>query len=554
MARLSRWGRGHIAPLAVLGAALFAANLIVSVYRWLPSGSLHPALLPSFELLIAALIALLIVARTGRLYTAAAGGALLATALAAFALGEGAFRLLYARGFVPSADLALVRSAVLLFLPGDGLLTGMLAGFAVAITAILLFAVLFALFLVALLALGSIDRARVVPVAAVFGVVAIGAFLALGPSDSLTAAVVRGFSADDFEVRDFAREEPGGEQPGKEVSGTTEPEYGAPGLRDRDIYKFIIESYGITIFEREEISAQLVPALERFERRLSDDGFHVVSNFIEAPIFGGQSWLAEATFLTGNRIDRQSRYERLLEERPETITGFLREEADYYSLAIKPGTINGPWPEGEEIFGFDEVMTPYGGDFEYDGPWFSFVPIPDQFAIWTAHRRIAELREEGGPAADRPLYLHYQLVSSHTPFNRIPQVIEEWEELGDGSLYYDSDTQYFDNDYLSGTEYVEGYIASIRYVLEVIADYMTRYLDDDNESIFILYGDHQPGSVVTGRGASNSVPIHIVSRDDELLEAWRADYEFVDGIFPNQDYPHLPMSEMFPIVTQIAMQ
>ncbi len=558
MTQLSPRGYKRVAPSAVFAGAVLVANLIVSVYRWLPSGAPQQALVPSVEVLLAVLIALLLIVRTGRLYAAAAAGALIATALAAFGLGEGTFRLLYARGFVPSSDLALVRSAVLLFLPGDGLTTGVLAGVAVAVTAIVLFVVLFALFLAALQALQTMNGRPPLLIAGVLGIVAVGSLLAVGPSDTLTAAMVRGFSADEFEVRDIIRESSGeqikGEAPQPDEPEPPEVEYGAPGLRDRDIYKFIVESYGITIFEREEIRTELFSVIERFERRIVDDGFYSVSNFIEAPIFGGQSWLAEATFLTGNEIDRQSRYERLLGEDPDTITRFLRDRAGYYSLAVKPGTINGPWPEGREVFGFDEVMSAFEGDFGYDGPWFSFVPIPDQFAIWKAHRRIEELRADDGAAADRPLYLHYQLVSSHTPFNRIPQVIDTWEDLGDGSVYFDTETQYFDNDYLSGTEYVEGYIASIEYVLEVIAEYLIRHLDDDDESIVIIYGDHQPGSVVTGRDASNSVPLHIVSRDDELLEAWRADYGFVDGMFPNQDYPHLSMGEIFPIIAQVAMQ
>ncbi len=556
MGRLSPHGCRCAFPPVALVAALLTANLIVSIHRWLPAGTLHHALIPSFEVILAILIALLIFARTGRIHAAAAGGALIATALAAFSLGEGAFRLLYSRGFVPGSDFAYVRSAVLLFLPGDGLTTGLLAGGAIAITAAILLLVLYALFFGALRAMDRMDGVPPAFLAGVIAVAAIGAVFAVGPADTLTAAVVRGFSPDEFELRALARERAADEVADTEdAAPESDPvEYGAPGLRDRDIYKFIIESYGITIFEREEIRDELVPALERFERRLTDDRFHAVSNFIEAPIFGGQSWLAEATFLTGNSIDRQSRYERLLTEEPDTITRLLRETADYYSIAIKPGAINGPWPEGEEGFGFDEVMTAFEGDFGYDGPWFSFVPIPDQFAIWRVHRRIEELRNDDGPAADRPLYLHYQLVSSHIPWNRIPPVIENWEDLGDGSLYHDSETQYFDNDYLSGTEYVEGYIASIEYVLEVIAEYMTRYIDPDDQSIFILYGDHQPGSVVTGRDASNSVPLHIVSRDEELLHAWRSEHDFVDGFIPTQEYPHLPMSEVFPIIAEIAMQ
>ncbi|MFW6368638.1 MAG: hypothetical protein ACOCZ9_02765, partial [Spirochaetota bacterium] len=332
------------------------------------------------------------------------------------------------------------------------------------------------------------------------------------------------------------------------------PDYGAPGFKDRDIHVFVIESYGITIFEQDTIREAVQPKLEEVHTRLSDGGFHSVSNYLESPIFGGQSWLAEATFLSGNRIDRQGRYEQLIDDGSDTILRTLSEMADYYSVAIKPGSINGGWADEQEVFGFDEVLTAYDGHFEYEGPWFSFVPIPDQFAIWTAHNRIRELKQQDENANGRPLYVQYQLVSSHLPFNRIPAVIDDWSELGDGSLYHESDNQYFDNDYFRGDEYIEGYSAAVNYVLEIITQYMTRHVTDDDQSLFIVYGDHQPGTVVTGQNASRSVPIHVLSRDRELLRAWREDHGFTPGLIPDQERPHIPMEQMFPLMAEIASQ
>lgn len=556
-----------------LAPGVLLLSFLLNLYRILPSASLLWALVPTLEL-----FAMMAVIATSSLFlpgnriarviavTATSGAG---TVLAAWSFGEGALQMLYARAWEPVGDFPLIRSAVILLFPGEGALAG---NFAVAflVTGVVL---LFALHGIVFLVLsrlcarerkyegGSRGHAVAVGAALLVAVMLLGTTLE-DEHQSLSATVVQGLKGDDFAL-DGGSRQPGGEpavtedsEP-QDITGQDEstdpdpdPAWSAPGFRNRDIYVFIIESYGITIFENDEIREALLPRLEQFERELSNAGFHGVSNFIEAPIFGGQSWLSEATFLTGNQIDRQGRYEQLLQQGSETVLDYLADLADYYAVAVKPGMINGAWPEGREVLGFSEVMSPYYGDFGYQGPWFSFVPIPDQYAIWKAHERIQQIRES--EHGDRPLYMHYQLVSSHTPFNRIPEFFKDWSKLGDGSLYHDSATQYFDNDYLQGSEYVEGYIASIEYVLDTLEHYMARKIDSENESLFIIYGDHQPGSMVTGRGASNSVPIHIVSRDRELLDAWRNDYDYIDGYLPTQDYPHTPMSEMFNKISSVA--
>ena len=57
---------------------------------------------------------------------------------------------------------------------------------------------------------------------------------------------------------------------------------------------------------------------------------------------------------------------------------------------------------------------------------------------------------------------------------------------------------------------------SLAYALQVAGEYGARRVD--GETLLILLGDHQPAPVITGSGASNRVPVHVISGDEALLE------------------------------------
>ncbi|MFP4643820.1 MAG: hypothetical protein ACLFM0_05660 [Spirochaetales bacterium] len=553
-------------------AGLVVLNTLLGMYRLLPEASWSLAFLPTPELILV-LLPVLIGVGVGRGSRRVFPfvGAVVGTVFSAYSLGEGAIQFLYSRAWEPLADYPLIRGAVLLISPGDGMIVDIIMAAVLVATALVLFMAFFGVLALVSSAL-SYERERkpthardgIAAATSTLVVAAIAGTIATSPAQALSVRLVGALQGDDFTIAATAldarqepentseRAEPQAEDTEPQRETEQAPDYGAPGFRDRDIYKFIVESYGITIFENEEIEEVVVPKIREMETRLNDAGYHSVSNFIRSPILGGQSWLAEATFLTGNEIDRQGRYEKLMEQGSRSIIKELEEKADYYSLAVKPGSINGHWESEAEALGFNEVMTAYDEDFGYEGPWFSFVPIPDQFAIWKTHQRLAELRDEDGAAVDRPLYLHYQLVSSHTPFNRIPEFFEDWSRLGDGSLYHSSDTEYFDNDYLSGEEYIAGYNAGVTYVLEVITDYLEHHIPEDDDSLFIIVGDHQPGPQVRGDSDNRAVPIHILSRDETLLEAWKQEYDYVGGMIPKQRESYASMADMFSKIMDIS--
>jgi hypothetical protein len=292
------------------------------------------------------------------------------------------------------------------------------------------------------------------------------------------------------------------------------------GIDDADIHLFFIESYGRAVFSRTELFEAISPTLNTMKTTLESRGFHLSSAFLESPVSGGFSWIAEATFLTGIWVESQTVYDALLLSETESLPRFLKLRG-YYTLVAMPGIVKGEWPEGISFYAFDDHL--YSWDFGYSGPTFSYVAVPDQYTIWKTHLK------QTGSTESAPLYAEYVLVSSHAPFSRIPPVLELWEELGNGTIYEKKPIKTFHNSWLSGNEYDEGYSASIQYVLTVVTKYLIDFLEEDQ--IIILVGDHQPKRPVRESNATKQVPIHLISRQRSFAAAFR-DFGFIEGLTP----------------------
>ena len=148
-----------------------------------------------------------------------------------------------------------------------------------------------------------------------------------------------------------------------------------------------------------------------------------------------------------------------------------------------------------------------------------------------------------GPITDiqeKPLFIVFTLVSSHVPFDVVPPYIERWSSLGDGSLFNDLPKQEFNNNWLSGGEYPEGYTALIEYVLQSIADFLIQAVHDG--TMVIVVGDHQPRFPISEKEATFSVPIHIISRNSDLVRSFK-EFGFSFGIKPEEDNAHGAMED-----------
>lgn len=279
-------------------------------------------------------------------------------------------------------------------------------------------------------------------------------------------------------------------------------------LGGRNVLLFVVESYGETVFRLPAFVEATRALYDQVEAELRASGFHLATGVLASSTYGGRSWLANATLSTGVATSDQLEFSLVLAKKPKAIAKFF-EAAGYRTVLAQPGTTR-PWPKGA-FYGFDQRY--YAWNFDYRGPSFGWATMPDQYVVDFIHRREVQAHPTG-------LFVQYVLVTSHAPWNVQPPYVADWSRVEDGALYrrmkpleYPIEWPKFDN---AG----EAYIRSIAYDIELLKDYLRDRVKD--ESLVIILGDHQPVADVNGYAASRGVPVHVISRSESFVAAFRA--------------------------------
>jgi len=305
-----------------------------------------------------------------------------------------------------------------------------------------------------------------------------------------------------------------------------------PGIENKNIHLCIVESYGTTVFTNPHHFARLECFYAQQTSLLQQKGFAVFSHAYDSTTFGGTSWLADATILSGIEIRSQSHYDRVVKGGTENVLQ-LFSEAGYHTVLSAPGSKF----MTEEYTGFYDYDTyVLHEDFEYTGPFFTFGELPDQYQLHYIHSQIIDHN------SSQPHFVQYILCSSHVPWNYIPPYISSWSGFNGGRVYYDrSKNTWYDNSWALGSELFEGYAHSIRYSLESVFGYARAHMDKND--ILIIIGDHQPKFPVSEREAGFGVPVHIIAKDRRaLLPFIRFGYR--EGVRPSK-LAQLPGLERF---------
>ena len=224
--------------------------------------------------------------------------------------------------------------------------------------------------------------------------------------------------------------------------------------------------------------------------------------------------------LSGLWLDTQVRYDLMLGSGRETLIDDF-ERAGYRTAALMPA-ITMAWPEGFR-FGYEEVWA--HADIGYAGPPLNWVTMPDQFT-WSFLEQTVRPRD-----TTRPLFAEIGLISSHAPWTPILPVLDDWESIGDGSVFapWENAGESPRELWLDTDRVREHYALSVEYAVHAMTSYAERYLDD--RTLLIVLGDHQPAPLVTGDDVSWDVPVHVLSGDPSLLEPF-LEWGFVEGAWP----------------------
>jgi len=275
------------------------------------------------------------------------------------------------------------------------------------------------------------------------------------------------------------------------------------GLGGVDVLLVFVESYGAVTYETPAISEGLVQSRADFEAAVRETRRQVVSAYVESPTFGGSSWLAHLSLLSGVDVRDQYAYTSLMASRRETIvTTFARR--GYRTVALMPG-MRQAWPEGA-FYGFDAI---HGRDrLEYEGPQFGWWSIPDQYAL----AKLDALERRRRPRA--PVFAVFPTSTTHAPFGPVAPYQPDWSRVLTRDAYDEADVERAMAARPDLTNLRPSYVRGMAYEYMSLAGYLREQGDD---LLMIVIGDHQPPAAVSGRDAPWHVPVHVIGRRAHVL-------------------------------------
>ena len=291
-------------------------------------------------------------------------------------------------------------------------------------------------------------------------------------------------------------------------------------VKGADVFLIFIESYGAISWDRSAFVEALAASRARLDADIRETGRGVVSTLVESPTFGGESWLAHISLLSGTEVRDQDTNVRLMRQRRDTmVTAFSRQ--GYRTVAIMPG-LQHSWPEGG-FYGFDQVYDT--SKLGYKGPPFGWWDITDQYAL----ARMDALSI--APRSRQPVFVFFPTISTHTPFTPTPPYQRDWARILTLTPY---DPEELDRAWSQQADWLNlgpGYAQALDYFHASLGGYLR--LRADRDFVMILVGDHQPPALVTGEGASWNVPVHVIASRPAVLDRLKLQ-GFHDGLAPQQ--------------------
>ncbi len=291
------------------------------------------------------------------------------------------------------------------------------------------------------------------------------------------------------------------------------------GLKGADVLFIFVESYGAITYETPEIAGGLVNSRADLGAAIRDSGREAVSAYVESPTFGGSSWLAHLSLMTGVEVRDQYAYTSLMASKRDTIVRMFGRRG-YRTVALMPG-MRQAWPEGA-FYGFDTI---YGRDaLEYHGPQFGWWSIPDQYAL----AKLDALESARHPRA--PLFVVFPTSTTHAPFGPVAPYQPDWSRVLTADAFNPGDVDRAMAVVPDLNNLRPSYVRAMSYEYASLAGYLRERKDDP---VLVILGDHQPPAAVSGKGAPWRVPVHVVARRGAVLQRLQ-EHGFVPGLEPRR--------------------
>jgi len=295
-------------------------------------------------------------------------------------------------------------------------------------------------------------------------------------------------------------------------------------LRGKDVLLVFVESYGQVSVQGSSFSPAIDALLDNGTERLRTAGFSARSAFLNAPGFGGISWLAHSSLQSGVWANSQRRYNQLVgSDRFNLNDAFNR--AGWRTINFAPAD-DRDWPEGSSFYHYDKLYD--RRDMGYQGPTYNYAPMPDQY-MFAALQRL-----ELSKTHRRPLFAEVDTVSSHMPWDRIPEIVP-WNEVGNGSIFNRAPTLTEPASFWWHPQQVKAaYARSLEYSLNTLISFVQHY--GNKNTVLVVVGDEQPLPIVSGQSTSHDVPISIIAHDPAVIKRI-AGWDWQDGLRPSPQAP-----------------
>lgn len=292
-------------------------------------------------------------------------------------------------------------------------------------------------------------------------------------------------------------------------------------VQGADVLLIFLEAYGVVAWEKPELVRDLAGSRQALSRSVVDTGRQVVSAMVESTTFGGESWLAHLSLLSGTPVRTPDLNARLMRQRDRDTMVKVFGRRGFRTVAVMPG-LQLNWPEGA-FYGFERI---YGTkELDYKGPPFSWWDLTDQFTL----ARLDELELAG--TERQPVFAFFPTISTHAPFTPAPPYQPDWRRVLTPTPYDQAALDDAWSRQPDWTNLTPSYAEALNYSHTVIGGYLRHRADRD--LVVVLIGDHQPAAFVSGEGAAWDVPVHVIASRPAVLAGLRA-HGFRDGLAPDR--------------------
>ena len=199
------------------------------------------------------------------------------------------------------------------------------------------------------------------------------------------------------------------------------------GLRGKDVLLVFVEAYGQVAVQGSSFS----PAIDAAAQPRGPSGCRAPASprgaaFSPRRRFGGISWLAHSTLQSGRLGQQPAPLQPADVGRTASRSTDAFKRAGWRTVNFAPAN-DRAWPQGSSVLPLRQDLRPLPGRLSR-----ARASPTRRCPTSTSSRRCSASSSPRATAV--PLFAEVDTVSSHMPWNRIPQQIA-WNQVGNGSIY-----------------------------------------------------------------------------------------------------------------------